>query len=73
MFSTLQATYPLRWSIPTAPHYVTSSLAKRRSSQRVLRLAGRSVRREQWWGNPECQQRISEVYPYVKGRTTEQR
>jgi hypothetical protein len=39
----------------------------------LLRLVGRSVRREWGWGNPECQQRITEVCPYVGGRTTEQR
>jgi hypothetical protein len=39
----------------------------------LLRLVGRSVRRERWWGNPECQQRVIEVYPYDEGRTTEPR
>jgi hypothetical protein len=42
-------------------------------STQMLRLVGRSVRREQWWGNPECQQRVIEVYPYDEGRTMEPR
>jgi hypothetical protein len=37
----------------------------------LLWLVGRSVRRERGWGNPECQQRITEVCPYIGGRTTE--
>jgi hypothetical protein len=39
----------------------------------MLQLVGRSVQCERWWGNPECQQRVTEVYPYVEGHTTEQR
>jgi hypothetical protein len=37
----------------------------------LLRLVGRSVRREWGWGNPECQQQITEVCPYIRGCTME--
>jgi hypothetical protein len=39
----------------------------------MLWLVGHSVRCEWGWGNPECQQRITEVCPYDGGRTMEQR
>jgi hypothetical protein len=37
----------------------------------MLQLVGHSVQCEWGWGNPECQQRIAEVCPYIGGCTTE--